>query len=184
MNRWALTAAHCLRYKRELVVRIGIKENYDAFAEMNISAADQYIHPEYANVSSTPHDIGRWMLSTLLLKILITILFIDLKGLIKLPEIEPNTFVKPIRLPTQCSDHFDDVDVIAVGNGIKAISDWRYPDFKIRKGILKTLTTGECEERLTAQHFNVKPDGLLCAEPAKNGESIFIGDSGTCISKK
>lgn len=94
------------------------------------------------------------------------IFYFQQKVLIKLPKIEPNPFAKPIQLPMKCSDDFENVDVAAVGNGRTTMSSSIAQDFKLREAFPKTIPIDRCEKRLrTKWKLDVKPDGILCAEP-------------------
>lgn len=77
----------------------------------------------------------------------------------------------------QCSDDFDGIDVVAIGNGRDSIYEL-YADGMIRQAEFKTISSVECERRLAMSNISVKHDGMLCAEPGKYGESVYHGDSG------
>lgn len=95
-------------------------------------------------------------------------------GLIELPsKLEPNQYVHPIQLPTECGNDLENIDVIAIGNGITSIFGKRW-DTILREIHLTTMSSEECNNRMQeyAGSFSV-----ICAKP-NNGQSISKGDSG------
>lgn len=95
-------------------------------------------------------------------------------GLIKLPrEIELGQFIQPVKLLAKCDDNLDNINVVAVGNGITVLGRG-IEDRLLRQANLTTMSVDESKQRL--DNFD-RHDLVVCVEP-KLGRSTFLGDSG------
>lgn len=94
--------------------------------------------------------------------------------MIELPtQIKPNQYVQPIQLPTECGDDLENVEVVAIGNGLTSIWGPRW-DTILREAHLTTMSAKECDDRVKKHGKNFS---VICAKP-NNGQSTCKGDSG------
>lgn len=83
-----------------------------------------------------------------------------------------SSYIRPVRLPTECNDDLENIDGIALGIGLSSINGSF--DLLLRHAHIRTMSLADCRYRLSSDE---RPDTMLCAEP-NSGQGIFRGDSG------
>lgn len=85
------------------------------------------------------------------------------------PVISP--FIQPIRLPTECGENLENIEVVAIGNGMPSYSE----DGSQMQHIYQTTMTFEDCERMERRHEMQLT--IICTF-ANASHSIYLGDSG------
>lgn len=102
-------------------------------------------------------------------------------GLVHLPRtFRPSPNIQPIALPTECGNNLENIEVVAVGNGLTYRGGRRH-DTLLRHVNLTTMSFEDCNDYLTKKHD--LSYSVICTR-VSSGRSICNGDSGEYTNTK
>jgi len=160
-NQWILTAAHCVT--DELVKKFDLKvilgeHDYTTSEETESSTyayEERIIHPEYfSNTSTSQYDVA----------------------LLKLPapiDFSKQTNIRPICLPMDETEKYEDFPAIAAGWGMTSPSG--NTSTYLKEAFVKVVPNAECQAIYTP---NTIHDTVMCAWLLYTSQGVCKGDSG------